>query len=136
MNEVTRRRNILIIDGDADYAASMAKLLRYHGHQVNVARTGTTGLAIALETIPDAILLDIALPRLNGLDVALRLRASGGFGDVLIVAISGYGSEEVRARSADAGIDHHLLKPTPLKDILALLRDKVPGVNRTVGISV
>jgi two-component system, chemotaxis family, CheB/CheR fusion protein len=69
------------------------------------------------------ILLDIGLPGLSGYEVASRLRASGGFDDVLIIVITGHGDESDRRRSAAAGIDHHLLKPISPEEIVKLFGD-------------
>src|SRR4051794_8440854 len=75
------------------------------GHRVAVARSGLEGLIVALATRPEVILLDIGLPDLDGFEVASRLRATGEFDGVLIIAITGYGTESDRRRSSAAGID-------------------------------
>src|SRR4051812_15987955 len=76
-------RTILVIDDNTDAADLMAKILGKLGHRVDVAHSGGAGLEAAIATRPDAILLDIGMPGLNGFDVATRLRARGGFDDVL-----------------------------------------------------
>jgi CheY-like chemotaxis protein len=116
-------RTILVIDGDADVADSVAMLLGYRGYRVEVARSGDAGLAVAIATRPDAILLDLALPGLDGYAVAARLRARGDFDGVPIIAVTGYGMESDRRRSREAGIDHHVLKPCDSVDLLNFLGD-------------
>src|SRR4051812_21418774 len=101
-------RHILIVEDSADSADSadsLAMLLRFRGHRVDVARSGTEGLAVAIATRPDAIVLDIGMPGLSGYEVASRLRATGRFDDVPIIAVTGYGMDSDRRRSAAAGID-------------------------------
>src|SRR4051812_36711091 len=114
-------RRVLIVEDVADYADSMAMLLRLLGHQVAVARSGLEGLMVALATRPEVILLDIGMPDLDGFEVASRLRATGKFDGVLIVAITGYGRASDREYSAAAGIDHHLVKPASLEELERLL---------------
>ena len=92
-------------------ADSLAMLLGMLGYRVDVARSGEAGLAAAIATRPDAILLDIGMPGMDGYEVASRLRARGDFDDVLIIAVTGFGMESDRRRSREAGIDHHLVKP-------------------------
>src|SRR3954453_797213 len=92
-------RHILIVEDVDDTADSLAKLLRFRGHRVDVARSGQAGLAAALATRPDAILLDLGMPGPGGYEVAARLRARGDFEDVLIIAVTGYGLESDRDHS-------------------------------------
>src|SRR4051794_15820107 len=114
-------RRVLIVEDVADYADSMAMLLRLLGHQVAVARSGFEGLIVALATRPEVILLDIGMADLDGFEVASRLRATGEFGGVLIIAITGYGRASDREHSAAAGIDHHLVKAASLEEVERLL---------------
>jgi len=120
-------RTILIIEDNADAADSLARLLGIYGYQVDVARSGDAGLAAAVATRPDAILLDLGMPGLDGYEVASRLRARGDFEDVLIIAVTGYGRESDRARSVAVGIDHHVLKPCDLGDLVELLGEPAAG---------
>ena len=126
-------RQILIVEDEPDTADSLALLLRRRGHRVEVARTGSEGLQVALATRPEIIILDIGLPGMDGYDVAARLRASGGLDEVVIIAYTGYVTGSDRARSVAAGIDYHFAKPTGLRDILALL--DVRGLRGTWALS-
>lgn len=114
-------RRILIVEDDADNADSLAWLLGALGHRVDIARSGHAGLAAAIATRPEVILLDLEMPGMDGYEVARRLRATGDFGEVLIIAITGYGQESDRRRTAAAGIDHHLVKPMFLEELERLL---------------
>jgi signal transduction histidine kinase/ActR/RegA family two-component response regulator len=115
------RRRILAVDDSADAADSLALLLRVQGHDVRVAYEGTTALRIATEFQPDVVLLDIGLPRLDGYEVGRRLREQAGGDHFLLVALTGYGQDEDRQRSAAAGFDAHLVKPVDLATLGQLL---------------
>ncbi len=107
---VTRRR-VLVVDDNRDAAGALKLLLESEGHEVRIASDGLSGLALAREWKPDYMLLDIGLPRLNGYELAARLRADPQLKHLVIVAVTGYGQVNDRARTAAAGFDHHLVKP-------------------------
>jgi CheY-like chemotaxis protein len=102
---------ILLADPCADTVETMAWLLRLWGYAVETAASGPEALEAALADRPDVVLMELALPRLDGLQVARRLRQSAGEPIPLLVAVSGYGSEKDRARSREAGFDCHFVKP-------------------------
>jgi CheY-like chemotaxis protein len=104
-------RHILVVDDNADAAESLAMLLRVRGHEVRVALDGETALQAASTYRPEVVLLDIGLPRMDGYEVARRLRTEWGPEKALLVAVTGYGQEEDRRRSEEAGFDAHLVKP-------------------------
>jgi CheY-like chemotaxis protein len=108
------RRRVLVIDDDADGAESIAMLLRLDGHEVEVAYAALSGLEAAARLVPDVILLDIGLPRMNGYAVARRLRAIEALRGTRLVALSGFGRSEDRELSRAAGFDDHLVKPASL----------------------
>jgi CheY-like chemotaxis protein len=118
-----RRLRILIVDDNHDGADSLAALLALAGHEAHVAHGGEEALARAAELRPDAILLDIGLPDLNGYDVCRRLRAMAWTSPVAIVALTGWGQDDDRQRSKEAGFDGHLVKPVVLDELVALLRE-------------
>jgi CheY-like chemotaxis protein len=113
--------HILLVEDYEDAAQSLAMLLRLHGYQVDIARNGAQAITAALHQRPDAILLDIGLPAVNGYQVAATLRQEASCKDTLIIAVSGYGQPEDQRRSREAGIDHHLLKPINSEVLLGLL---------------
>jgi CheY-like chemotaxis protein len=121
----SQSRRILVVDDNEDAALSIATLLKLCGHEVLTTYSGVEAIEAARLHRPDAILLDIGLPVMNGYEVASRLRAEGSCEKVLIVALSGYGQEEDRRRSRAAGFDHHLVKPVDI-DVLTKLLAGLP----------
>ena len=121
MNEPSTLR-VLVVEDDADSAETLAVLLRLHGHEVDVAPDGPTALRIAAQNPPDVALLDIGLPGgMDGWEVARRLQEQAAGKTPLLIAITGYGQEEHRRRSKQAGIDLHLLKPVDPEELKKLL---------------
>ncbi len=114
-------RRILVVDDNRDSAESLATLLRLIGNEVRTAHDGRQALEVAAEYQPDMVLLDIGLPVLNGYEVARRLRADPVYGRAVLVALTGYGSEEDRHRSQSSGFDHHMVKPVDFDALQALL---------------
>jgi signal transduction histidine kinase len=119
--ELTMDLRVLIVDDNRDVAESTAALLRLEGCEVHLAHDGEEGLRAARRLRPAAILLDIGLPKMNGFEVAERIRSEPDFRNVLIVGVSGYGQEEHRLRSKQAGIDHHIVKPIEPSALIGLL---------------
>jgi signal transduction histidine kinase len=116
-----RGLRVLVVDDQADNAESLACLLRLNGHEVSVAGDGPSALQLARRYLPQAILLDIGLPGMNGYEVARHLRQQAGLERVLLVAVTGYGSDEDRRRSHAVGFDHHLVKPVSPEEVQRLL---------------
>lgn len=105
------RLRILVVDDNIDAADSLAMALRLSGQEVRVAYDGPAALTIAAETRPEAVLLDIGMPVMDGYRVARRLREAEGTERALIIAVTGWGQDEDRRMSREAGIDYHLVKP-------------------------
>jgi two-component system CheB/CheR fusion protein len=116
---------ILIVEDQADSAEALAVALRLDGHDVSVAYDGEAGLACAAARAPDVALLDIGLPRLSGYAVAARLRGLPGLEDAFLVALTGFGADDDRARALDAGFDLHFTKPVDI-DVLRAELDNLP----------
>lgn len=112
---------ILVVDDNVDSADSMALLLGLDGHETRTAFDGPGALAEALAFRPRVVLLDIGLPGMDGYEVARRMRELPGLRDVLLIAITGYGRDDDRARSKEAGFDHHLVKPVDPETLGRLL---------------
>ncbi len=115
---------VLVVDDNHDVAESTAVLLRLAGCEVHLAHDGEEALRLVPRVRPHAVLLDIGLPRMNGYEVAERIRSDPENRDILIVAVSGYGQQEHRLRSKQAGFDQHVVKPidpTALSGLLAAL---------------
>jgi len=126
----TSKLRILVVDDYADTALTLAWLLREAGHEVETADCGVKTLRLAAEFSPQAVVLDIGLPDLDGYEVAQRLRRLPETRQALLVAVSGYGRMDDRKRSQAAGFDHHLLKPVDLQVLFALLASVAPGAAR------
>jgi signal transduction histidine kinase/CheY-like chemotaxis protein len=105
---------VLVVDDNVDAAESLALFLRMAGQEVLTAYDGPAALEAADAFLPDMVLLDIGLPRMDGYEVARRLRERPNGEQLLLVALSGYGREEDRLRSREAGFDHHYIKPVEL----------------------
>jgi PAS domain S-box-containing protein len=118
---VGRRLRILVIEDHRDAAESLRMLLELMGHEVAVAYTGPDGVQEALRWQPEVVVSDIGLPGLNGLEVAAELRRHGATRAARLVALSGYGTEEDRSRSRQAGFDYHLCKPADPAELLSIL---------------
>jgi CheY-like chemotaxis protein len=114
-------RRILVAEDSKFAAESSAKLLELLGHEVLVAHNGPQAIELALSWQPEVILLDIGLPAIDGYAVAAHLRQKEVCRDTIIIAVTGYGQEDDRRRSHEAGIDHHLLKPVSSDVLLPLL---------------
>ncbi len=115
---------VLIVDDNHDVAESTAMLLRMVGCEVHVAFDGVVALQSLSTMRPDAVLLDIGLPGMNGYEVAAQIRAQPQHANTLLVAVSGYGQEDHRQRSKTAGFDYHMVKPIDpvvITDLLASL---------------
>jgi PAS domain S-box-containing protein len=115
------RRRVLVVDDNVDAADSLALLLKLSGQETRVAYDGPTALLVAEAFRPQLVLLDIGMPGMDGYEVARRLREQGR--KVPLVAVTGWGQEEDRRRSREAGFDHHLVKPvdpSALQQLLAV----------------
>lgn len=115
---------VMVVEDNVDAAESLASLLRIWGHEVLVAHDGLEALEKARTYWPEVVLLDIGLPKLDGYQVARRLREDLGLEGTLLVAMTGYGQAEDRRRSREAGIHHHYVKPVEP----AVLRSLLAGV--------
>ena len=112
---------MLVVDDNVDTANGMARLLKLSGHDVRVAHNGEDALIAAREHRPEVMLLDIGLPGMDGYELASTLRREECGKDAVLIAVSGYGEEQARDRSKEAGFDHHLVKPVNFDTVLALI---------------
>jgi two-component system CheB/CheR fusion protein len=119
-------RRVLVVDDNVDTAESMALLLSLRGYDVATAHDGPAALKKAASFHPEAVLLDIGLPGLDGYQVATRLRGRRRTAKSLLVAMTGYGQEDDRSRALQAGFDHHLTKPVDPQAIYDLLAPPRP----------
>jgi CheY-like chemotaxis protein len=120
---------VLVVDDNQDAADSLAMVLQLDQHLVTVCRDGTSGLAIARAQAFDVVLLDLGLPGLDGFAVAQGIRAEGASRDARLIACTGYGQPEDRARTSAAGFDAHVIKPMDPTALCNLV--KAPDANFT-----
>jgi PAS domain S-box-containing protein len=114
---------ILIVDDNRDGADSLGMMLRMMGNDTRTAYDGQQGVDAAGEFRPDVILLDIGLPRLNGYEACRRIRGQPWGTGVVLIAVTGWGQEEDRRRSHEAGFDHHMVKPVDPQSLMKLLAE-------------
>ena len=112
-------RRVLVVDDNVDAATSLATLLRLSGHTISLAHDGAAALQLAVAEPPDAMLLDLGLPGIDGYEVARRIRAMPDLARTRLIAMTGYGQADDKRASSKAGFDAHLVKPV---DIDAVLR--------------
>lgn len=117
-------RRVLVVEDNIDSGDSLSMLLRLHGHDVRVARSGPTALEIAAVFHPSLVLLDIGLPGMDGYDVARRLRANPDLTGMTLCALSGYTpSEAEHERPRQAGFAHHFIKPVGVNALLDVIKN-------------
>jgi CheY-like chemotaxis protein len=114
-------RRVLVVDDNLDAAESLAMLLKVEGHETRTAHDGPSALEAAEAFRPEVVFLDIGLPRMDGYEVARRLRAQPSSAGMVLVALTGYGQEEDRRRTEEAGFDAHLVKPADPEMVQQLL---------------
>ena len=117
------KRRILVVDDNIDSATSMAMMLEYLGNEVGTAHDGLQAIERAERNRPDVVLMDIGMPILDGYEATRRIRSKPWGRDVIIIALTGWGQDDDRARSHEAGCNGHLTKPVSLPDLERLLED-------------
>lgn len=126
---------ILVVDDNQDSAETVALLLRAMGHEVHLAHDGLEAVKEAATFQPAVVLLDLGLPRLNGFEAARRIREQRGGADRILIALTGWGQEEDRRRSKEAGFDHHLTKPIDFDALREILAGVSPPEGRSANQS-
>jgi PAS domain S-box-containing protein len=117
------QRRMLVVDDNQDSAASMAMMLQLLGNEVRTAHDGHEAVELAEKLRPQVVLMDIGMPNLNGYEATRRIREQPWGRDMIIIALTGWGQDEDRARSKEAGCDGHLVKPVNLSDLEKLLAE-------------
>jgi CheY-like chemotaxis protein len=116
-------RRILVVDDNKDSADSLGRLLKIMGNEIRLAHDGPSALEAAAAFRPDVVLMDIGLPGMSGYDVARRMRQMSEVKDAVLVAQTGWGQDEDKRRSNEAGFNHHLVKPIDGAALRALLEN-------------
>ena len=117
----TVRKEVVIIDDNVDAAEALAMILELNGHVVRISPDGPSGLKACRTQWPDAVLLDIGLPGMDGYEVARHLKEDAGARQVTLIALTGYGQPEDIRRAKEAGFDHHLVKPVEPELVASLI---------------
>jgi len=117
-----RLRRVLVVDDNRDAADTLALSLNLLGHEVRVSYDATEVVGIAAVWRPHMMFLDVGMPKVNGFELARQIRAQDWAHDVMLVALTGWGKDEDRRQSFEAGFDHHLVKPAELSEIERLCR--------------
>ncbi|HJT31452.1 MAG TPA: PAS domain-containing protein [Pirellulales bacterium] len=117
---------VLVVDDLPDAADCLAKLLRAMGHETFTAYDGLEAVEVGAAFKPDLILMDLGMPNLNGFDACRRIREQPWGKEIVIAAVTGWGQEEDRRRTFEAGFDHHFTKPLAVADLESLLSRVVP----------
>ncbi len=120
-----QRFRILVVDDNHDSAMSMAMMLSIMGHETRTAHDGDSAVSTAESFLPEVVLLDIGLPKLNGYEVAQRIRESAWGQSMFLIAVTGWGQQEDRERSSEVGLNVHMVKPVEpaaLERLLSELR--------------
>lgn len=120
-NRNARTPRLLLIDDNRDYAQTMSMLLAGCGWDVVTAHDGTHGLALASHLQPDCMLVDLAMPGLNGYQLLAAVRADAALQGTYVAAVSGWGGNDESSRSLAAGFDAHFMKPCDYRQLLAVL---------------
>ena len=120
------RRRFLVVDDNLDSCSSLAILLSLEGHEVETARDGLEALALAEAWLPDVVILDIGLPRMDGFMVAhaIRVRFANQRNRPRLIALTGHASEEDRGAALRSGFDGHLSKPVEPRQLLRMIADE------------
>jgi len=119
-------RHILVVDDNRDSAESIATLLQMSGHQTSIVHDGLAAVEAAERMRPDVVLLDVGLPKISGIDACRRIRSHPWGKSIVIVALTGWGQENDRRSTKEAGFDAHLVKPVNYDELLQLLSALLP----------
>jgi PAS domain S-box-containing protein len=125
------KRRVLVVDDNPDALEALSMMVRILGNDVRKARDGLEAIEVAEAFRPDAVLMDLGMPKLNGYDAARRIREHAWGQDMVLIATTGWGQEEDKLRSRLAGFDHHLIKPVDPGAVQRLLTE----LPRTVEVS-
>ena len=120
-------QRVLVVDDNVDAAKMLERLLQLNGKQTRMAHSGLEALDLAEQFRPHLILLDIGLPKLNGYEVCRRIREKPWGKDIVIIALTGWGQEEDRRRSREAGFNAHFVKPLERAALMQVLRGDHPA---------
>jgi CheY-like chemotaxis protein len=120
----TRKHRILVADDNENAATLLAMLLDAMGNEVRTAHDGQMAFQLAEEFRPDIVILDLGMPKVDGYETARQIRQEPWGKEMILAALTGWGQEEVKRRTKEAGFDHHFVKPVEPEEIQMLLIDE------------
>lgn len=115
---------MLVVDDNDDAAELLSVVVEMLGNEVRTAGDGQSALDAAEEFLPDVVLMDLGMPKMDGYEAARRMRQQPWGKSLTLVALTGWGQAEDRRRTREAGFDHHLVKPADANALQALLSDR------------
>ena len=119
-------RRVLVADDNRDAAESLATMFELLGHRVAIAYDGEQAVTEAERLQPEVVLLDLGMPRLDGLGAARRIREFPWAKNAVLIATTGWGQEQDRLASRSAGFDHHLVKPVAMSELEKIIAEMPP----------
>jgi CheY-like chemotaxis protein len=123
LKQAKRGFRILVVDDNHDSALSLAMMLSIMGHETRTAHDGESAVETAESFLPEVVLLDIGLPKLNGYEVAQRIREHAWGASMFLIAVTGWGQDEDRQRSSEVGLNVHMVKPVEAAALERLLAE-------------
>jgi len=123
-------RRVLVVDDNRAAADMLRLVMKMLGNEVWTANDGQEAIEVAAEFLPEVILMDLGMPKVNGYEAARHIREQAWGKDILLVALTGWGQEDDRQRTLEAGFDHHLVKPAEPAAIQELLKNLHTGTNK------
>lgn len=123
LKPLKRGFRILVVDDNPDAALSLAMMLSIMGHETRTAHDGESAVEAAESFLPEVVLLDIGLPKLNGYEVAQRIRQHAWGASMFLIAVTGWGQDEDRQRASEVGLNVHMVKPVEAAALERLLAE-------------
>ena len=117
---------VLLVDDNTDSSEPLSLLLRAKGYETRVSTDGEEAIETADQFLPDVVVLDLGLPRMDGYELARRLRARTYGSGLVLVALTGWAGKDVRSKAAEAGFDYHLVKPVNWEELERIVESHVP----------
>jgi CheY-like chemotaxis protein len=121
------RPKVLVVDDNRDAADSLQALFEMENCEVATAYDGCEAVLATEHGMPDMIVMDLGMPKMDGYEAARRIREKPGSHEVLMIALTGWGQSDARQRTLEAGFDHHMIKPVDFDEIRRLASERLPG---------
>jgi PAS domain S-box-containing protein len=122
-DKARRTLRVLVVDDNEDTVMGYSMLMKAYGHEARTAKNGISAIQQAKDFQPHVVMLDIGLPGMNGYEVARKIRQQPQGNDIVLIAMTGYGQDSDRQTSAEAGFNHHLVKPAKFDQLLQILNE-------------